>query len=540
MDWCKCSNFARMRIGRSCGGRSRCSGYKIFWFEFYTRWESCKTNWTVVILKFFSKFFFVSVGQFATVTEKTVIAMILSRTLTQGDYGSYQQVWLYYNTLLPIFSLGIPSSLLYFIPRSAPKDRKTIAYYSLGTLELFGIVFSLVTFFTATMVADQFSNPDLVTYLRIFSLYPLFSLAPRGFNFLLISLDKQKVAAIFSILFSGTTILFVSLPTLFKHPVLYSLIGAVLSGAIFFAVFVIFLYKYFKGEKLYWDRHLLWSQLAYSLPIGLSSVVGTFSTQLNRLVISTSFSPHVFAVFNNGAFEIPFVGLLTGSLMTVLIPEFVVRLKNNETMEAVWRLWNNASLKTALILYPLIVYSFIFSEEIIILLFSNKYLESVPIFRIFLIATFVRVTQYSSLIQALGKTKLMLLTSIIGLISNLVLSWILVNTMGVYGPAWANVITVYIWMLVYLLMIANLTNSSLLLVMPWIGLLKVLVLSIIPGLGIILLRYANLSIFLELIFGAVIYAMLYIVLLIVTHEINVKELQQFTRRRIQAFIRRPR
>src|SRR2546423_5679659 len=53
-------------------------------------------------------------------------AMALARLLSHEQYGTYQQVWLVFNTVLPFVLFGLPSSVTYFVPQVDERDRKMI------------------------------------------------------------------------------------------------------------------------------------------------------------------------------------------------------------------------------------------------------------------------------------------------------------------------------------------------------------------------------------------------------------------------------
>ena len=61
----------------------------------------------------------VAIGSFFSFIVGIVSPMILSRYFDKGDYGTYKQVMYVYNTLLTIFTLGLPKAYAYFLPTSS-------------------------------------------------------------------------------------------------------------------------------------------------------------------------------------------------------------------------------------------------------------------------------------------------------------------------------------------------------------------------------------------------------------------------------------
>src|SRR5262249_23936104 len=80
--------------------------------------------------------------------------------------------------------------------------------------------------------------------------------------------------------------------------------------------------------------------LRYSVPIGLSSVLGTLTIQLHRLLIARFFDVDYYAIYVNGAVEIPFDGIVTSSVMSVVTPAFV-RLYASHDYDEIVRLWQS-------------------------------------------------------------------------------------------------------------------------------------------------------------------------------------------------------
>ena len=64
----------------------------------------------------------VAMGSLASFAFSIVSAAILSRYFAKEDYGTYKQVMYVYNTLLTVFTLGLPKSYSYFLPRVTKEE----------------------------------------------------------------------------------------------------------------------------------------------------------------------------------------------------------------------------------------------------------------------------------------------------------------------------------------------------------------------------------------------------------------------------------
>ena len=91
--------------------------------------------------------------------------------------------------------------------------------------------------------------------------------------------------------------------------------------------------------------------MRFSVPLGLASMVGLMSRSVDKVIVSSMCSPEEFAVYVNGAVDIPLIGILTGSINVVLLPE-IVQLYSEGKAEAALSLWRRAAVKCSRILLP--------------------------------------------------------------------------------------------------------------------------------------------------------------------------------------------
>ena len=127
--------------------------------------------------------------------------------------------------------------------------------------------------------------------------------------------------------------------------------------------------------------------------------------------------------------ELPFIGIITGSIMAVLMPEFVKRY-NDKKYQDVIRLWHSSITKTATIFFPMMCFLFIFSNELITIAFSEKYSESVPIFKIYLLQIPCRITLFGIILLSINQSKFVLKSTFACLIMNICLNYILIKEIG--------------------------------------------------------------------------------------------------------------
>ena len=100
-------------------------------------------------------------GNLISFSFSIVSAAILSRFLDKGEYGTYKQVLYVYNTLLVVFTVGLPRAYAYFLARAGIEEGKSIVRKINIILLAVGIIFSLFLFAGAPLIADVLKNQDL-------------------------------------------------------------------------------------------------------------------------------------------------------------------------------------------------------------------------------------------------------------------------------------------------------------------------------------------------------------------------------------------
>jgi O-antigen/teichoic acid export membrane protein len=219
-----------------------------------------------------------------------------------------------------------------------------------------------------------------------------------------------------------------------------------------------------KGESL-------GEQLKYSAPVGGSRLSGTLARAVDRFVISFFYAPKDYAIYDRGAMQLPFVNIFAYTLGGVLLPKYVEFYKEGKT-EEVLKLWHESIRQVALIMFAIFSLCFFFAREVITVLFTDAYLASTSIFKIYLLLLPIQITAYGSILRATRNTKHILYVTLMELTLNLSLSLILVKFMGSRGPAVATILTRFSGVSYYLLVIKKILKVDIKGVFPWKVLLK--------------------------------------------------------------------
>ena len=368
--------------------------------------------------------------------------MILSRWLSQEQYGIYQQVWLIYNTLTPILMLGLPSSITYFVPQMEARGQKTLVLQTALILSLIGLMIGSGTYIFAPPLAARLGGGELDHLLRLFFFYPVLNMPLAVVDTWLLSIRQARAAAwfnIFSSVIQGAAIL---LPVAFSHSLATVILALNFSALARYAGIGVYLFHRYRHIPLAWDRSLAIKQFQYAIPLGLSALVGTLTYQLDCIIVASLYDARHYAIYVNGARELPLVGIVAGSIMTVITPEFVRLYQAGERRE-ILLLWHAATRKVAYLFFPITAFLMVFGTSAVLLLFSRRYIESAPIFRIYLLLLPLRITVYGAVLMAAGESTAILTAAVGALALNAIIIYPLTRAWGLPGASVSTIIATY-------------------------------------------------------------------------------------------------
>ena len=107
--------------------------------------------------------------------------------------------------------------------------------------------------------------------------------------------------------------------------------------------------------------------------------------------------------------------------------------------------WHRAIRKVAFVVLPATAFLFAYGREAVLILFSSRYIESLPVFLIMLFMLPFRIANFIMPLMLTKRTREVVVGAIIALTSVVVLSVALVPVLGMMGPAVAAVLSRAIW-----------------------------------------------------------------------------------------------
>lgn len=419
----------------------------------------------------------IAIGNLFSYGFGIVSSMILSRYFDKADYGTYKQVLYVYNTLLMVFTLGLPRAYSYFIPRVPLVQARSLIKKITNLFFILGSVFSVILFVFSDVIAKILNNPDLGEGLRIFAIVPLLMLPTMGLEGVLASFKKTKFMAVYTIVTRVFKLLCVAFPVMiwdlgYKG----ALVGFVISDVVAFVIAM-----YLKNMPTRGVAHercdiTIKDIFSFSIPLLVASLFGILTTSADQFFVSRYFGNEVFAEFSNGSINLPFVGMIMGACSAVLSPIFS-RMSHQKVdpHKEIFPLWRSVFEKTALLVYPLVIYCLVFADVVMIVLYSGKYEGSAFYFRMKLIDNFFRIIAYAPLLINIGKVKFYSNVQMYGAIVVVILELISVYT--IHTAHAISVISMLCCLgrvFVYLYGVSKIFNVKFIELFPWKTFVKIL------------------------------------------------------------------
>lgn len=409
---------------------------------------------------------FLTTSKVLTLCISLLSVMLLSRFCTFEEYGTYSQILLVVTLFSSVFMLGLPSSINYFLARAETKEeeqRFLSVYYTLNTL--CSLIMGLALVLIIPLIEAFFDNYLIRGFAYFLALYPWANVIFSSVENLLVVYHKTKFLIVYRLINSILLLLAIIIPYCLGwgfrgYMFLY------LSVFILFALSVYVIANRLCGSiRLSVDMQWIRVILAFSLPMGLAAIVGTLNIEIDKLLIGFMMDTESLAIYTNASKELPLTIVAT-SITAVLLPQ-MARLFSKGNYQGAVELWGYATELSFIILCLFVMGIFVYAEDVMSLLYSEKYLLGISVFRVYILVLLLRCTYFGIILNALGKTRNIFYCSIASLLLNVILNPALYYLWGMIGPAIATLISMFVVLIAQLLLSAKCTGISFKMIFPW-------------------------------------------------------------------------
>lgn len=425
-------------------------------------------------------------GRIAGFAAAFVTPLILVRIFDLETFGTYKQWFLLYITLLAITQIGMSDSLLYFLPRAGAEAGQYVMN-SVLFLAAVGTAAAMILALSSGAIAEWMSNQALVPLIPLLGLYLLLMQASIGLETVMTARSAYRAAAITYAATDVTRALFLIVPVLFV-PSLYALLCG---GVTFAALRLLYTIGYFWrqfGSNFRPDAACFTRQLAYALPFALYVVASIAQENLHQYAVSGLFDAATFAIYSVGCLQIPLADVVATTVCNVMMVNMTHAIHDGRETDVI-DLWHDTVRKLALAFFPLVCLLLITARDLIVMLFTDNYLASVPIFMVGVTAMLFGTVPTDGLLRVYARTKTLLAINLLRFTMIALLIHWSITSFGLVGAMLITVLAFALGKAFALLTAASLWRIRIGRLLPWRTLTEIAALSIAAGLPALAVAY---------------------------------------------------
>lgn len=462
-------------------------------------------------------FFLTSARLFEAIVQ-LFIPIVLIRLINSEEFGMYRLLWLTINTIMVLAPLGIPASLLYFFPNFNSREKNKYLVQTILFLFISGAIVAIIIApwnpYLPTSIKNILAGNELLVPFFLF-----LWIVTHALDFIPNALQEniqQAVITIFLTILRSTLIISAAIMHGDLHHIILSLVIFVYAKYI---ILIIYIAMKFDARLTDFSIVSFKNQFTYSFPFGITNLVYALRKQGEQWIVAFLFAPSLFGAFSLAAMVILPFDIIRSSISNVIMPRMSLAFAqgNKELSVEYNKLFN---IVVNLICFPLLVYIYVFCEEIVVILFGDQFKSTTPVLYVYLIQMFLTL-EVGNLMRILEQGKAAFKYNSYVLFISLPLSFFFSNQFGLPGAAIGGVTGGVIVLFVELVRISRVIrlpvksliywfDSFLLFVLSW--------LSILPGLYIYWYFANDFNIYLKLIVVFTLQVLCYLALLFVFGE----------------------
>jgi teichuronic acid exporter len=312
------------------------------------------------------------IQQFSIQLITFLVQIILARILLPAEFGLIGMLTVFIGVGTALFEGGMTTSLIR-VSKTDTKDYSTVFFFNLGVSLLIYVLF----FFSAPYIAQFYKQPILTDISRVYGLSFVFLAFGTVQNTILtkeMKFRKQALLTFPALLVGSLVGVFFAYHNYGVWALVYSMLLTNLLTSIF-----LWFSSDWRPEFIFdIDRFKLHFYFGYKMTI--SGLLDTIFTNIYQIIIGRIYTPVTVGYYTraNSLMMLP-VGNVSAALNKVVFPLFA---KVQDDIFALRAAYKKIMLIVLFIITPVIVLMSLLANELVVFLFTEKWLPIVPIFRI--------------------------------------------------------------------------------------------------------------------------------------------------------------
>ena len=349
-----------------------------------------------------------------------LIPIVLSRVLDLKHFGLYKQAFLVVATSQSILPLGFGMSTFYFLSREhEPGRRASVVANALLFHLLVAAVAATVMLLWPGILVHIFGSAELVPYAPAIAGVLLLSIFSYLIEFIATANQDVMFSTVFIIMAQMTKSIAMLTAALWTHSIQGLLYAAMLQGTLQSITLLYYVRLRFPGFWRSFSASMMGTQFAYTLPLGLAGLIFTLQNDLHNYFVSNAYGPATFAIYSVAVAQLPLIGVLRESINAVLLGRISSLQKEGRARE-ILGLSMQVMRKLALCYWPLYGFLMVVAREFILTLYTDRFISSVPMFRINLTLLVFMIVVLDPILRAYAEHRYYLLGLRIVLVTVLV------------------------------------------------------------------------------------------------------------------------
>ncbi len=318
-------------------------------------------------------------GRMSNQVVTFIISIILARILDASELGLVAMVMVVVSFSTVFMDMGLGVSLI---------QRKEINDYHLGSVFWFnvfvGTILTVIFFSLAPLLAAFYNQPSLVDLVRALAFLFVIQSFGQVVNIRLtraLDLKKPIIAQLLSAIISGV----IGVLLAYNDFGVWALVAKTLLGAFIYSFLLIVLARFKPVFVFKWSAlKELWG---FGMRMFLSRIIDTLYVSIDSVIIGKLFPPSQLAFYDmSKKTKNTIVSNAVGSLGKVLLPS----LSKVQDDDVLFKNTVYKSLQLIIFISLLLLgLFFVISNDIFIILLTEKWSSSVPLFRLMLLSAYI-------------------------------------------------------------------------------------------------------------------------------------------------------
>ncbi len=406
-----------------------------------------------------------------------LLPIALVRIIDVESFGQYRLFWLLASSVMLIGPLGVPRSLHYFLPRVSADKKSAFVRQTLLFLTGMGVLAfvsfnPLNPFLSGNVLHLVEQNESIAGFLMLWVVASLIEILPAADQ-------RVKWQAIAIILLSVIRAASIVLVAWFTRDIRWIINIIFVFAAIRTLVLLYYIKKYHpvvfrkQNQPTVWREHL-----SHAIPFGLTGMLNKIRPVSEQWIVAFLFGVAEFGAFTLAAGILPLLNVLKKSVGFVTVPK-MSKLHKQGKWDELKKINTNGNIAVSFILFPILVYLFVFSHDVISVLYTSQYTKAADILRIYIIGVAVMCVEVSSILIVFQQGRFVMLTSIILTVSAIITSYYCARYLGLAGAAMGSVLSMIIGSIIYYIRSARLLACNIYRLQDWPSLAIIMISAVI-------------------------------------------------------------